>query len=777
MAHSRPLSPWAQRFGHDAGGREDFLGDILHHSGFAPEQPRLHPKYYADKPPPVDSNKTTFQLDLLFSSEKFQRLFFRGLYSWMVGPLMRYVYFSQKTGLISGGHQSADYGPVDPSNAANVANIANIANPENTEDTAPKVVPERREDVALGIFHSERIQVDESKWFSFLKKDRWLEWDRPQPVLGGGNWSVDNPVVWDILSISIELLDRILKALVVDQHVMLQTVLYGMNCAWDQVAQTPEPFEGANLLLSLPYLKRTCDAANVPCPIDFITQFTPRDWVTRLEYLLRGQTWSFIEKYNNDEGIWGVTLASANYMIIVDTGPIRTLMTDDITISERCMIHFMLATTMLHELFHSLFQNRKLDTTWPLDLPEINLVDEMEVPEPLIDNDAATELGYAAEQRIFGGQFIIGPRHCNDLPFGVYIMGWPTPYDASGNQEIIQNDPMFQAGRRLHITRVSALFTSKLLSAEFWDDDTIPQKSANCFNSNRLFISDTVYPGPGNNMAYNRVSLTSDLDIILGDGEPEMIGAWLERRRDWDQRRAGWYREAWEVWQATPWSQIYWRQMILKFGRSFARKNRIECRYIAERLVQWVAWTGDRDMYIQDLPPENQEHDWIFHAVGLLMLAALPIQEDEYEIDEKYQATYRFVPGKETAAALRTPREVYRSRRKDGRWVPTSVLYDPLGRPGQRLEADGFFHEDILDVLTRLIEYLASRDVAVPAPWMREILNTAEDLRRQRRDVRLNARHKRSWAASWRFVIPLYSNTVSRFRNGRWAVQMQARPN
>ncbi len=209
---TRPLSPWAQRYQYNTGGRHPLIEDEEIHSGIAPELPRLHPKYYADAPSRDTLNPTKLQLDTLFLTEAFQRNYFRGLESWQNATFMRYVWFSNQSGILSGGHREADYGPVDGSMAVDPTNITG------------SLVNEKKEDIALKIFHSERIQVDETKWFTFLKKDRWYDTVKPVPVLGGANWSVDNPKVWEVLSISLELVDRILKALLADRHVMLVAI-------------------------------------------------------------------------------------------------------------------------------------------------------------------------------------------------------------------------------------------------------------------------------------------------------------------------------------------------------------------------------------------------------------------------------------------------------------------------------------------------------------------------------------------------------------------------
>ncbi len=64
------------------------------------------------------------------------------------------------------------------------------------------------------------IEVNEAGWFDFLQKYRWYDltkcWNSRVPE--GGPWSVDNPKVWDNLRGSIELANRLLRALIIDRH-------------------------------------------------------------------------------------------------------------------------------------------------------------------------------------------------------------------------------------------------------------------------------------------------------------------------------------------------------------------------------------------------------------------------------------------------------------------------------------------------------------------------------------------------------------------------------
>ncbi|GAP84329.2 hypothetical protein SAMD00023353_0701440 [Rosellinia necatrix] len=797
-----PLSPWARRFRYDQQGRELLLVDSELHSGLAPEAPALHPKYYADTPAPEGQPTTKVQLDKIFSSERMQRDYFRGLESWQTGSLMRYVWFSDNTGPFSGGHLEADYDLVDGSRPA---------------------------DVALQVFHSERIQVDESKWLGFLKRDRWYDTGGRGPTLAGGSWSIDNPRVWEVLSISIELLDRIIKALIADKHVMLETILFGMMADWKQInPHLKSPFRDANILFSQPFLKRYCDNMGFRFTTGFVAQLDRGAWIGRLNSLLKDQAWGLTDSYSFDDGVWAVTLTTERGIILLDVGPLKTLMGTDLTLAERCIMQFIVTTTMLHELFHSLHLARKLDSTWPPNAPSINVLKSLNLHEPLVDDDGATEIGFAAEQRILGGQFYIGHRAVRDIPFGLYRQNWPEAWEADyGTEDTIPGHRSFRRGAMMEITRVPALHAAKLLSAAFWEDATIARKSDGHFHLNRLIISDTRYLGRGvlYDFAPARVNPAPPPPARLSPGEAEMMTHWRERHRDWEQRRDGWYKSAGKAWDTTPWAMYQRRQDLHAFARGFAARDELRCRLIARRFVRYLNWTADRDRYVSKLPPTSTTHYWLIHAIGLLMHAALPIRVDTLtRARSQAIATWRFIPGRAMAAAAATTatgtrtgtggqqqqqqkqkqQRQHRSgtvettvREADEADVPAgrrsvgpSVLYDPLGRPGHAdVDAADIAHAHYLDVLARLLAHLAAAGAAVPAPWLRELTRAAADLRRQRSPPNDNngggddgdggdggdgggdatpPPDPRSWAASWSFAVPEYEEGDSRFENGSW---------
>ncbi|KAI1292733.1 hypothetical protein F5Y03DRAFT_400285 [Xylaria venustula] len=709
---SRPLSPWAQRFKYNIGSRWSLIEDDEIHSGLAPELPRLHPKYYADDPDSQEKivEPTTLQQDTLFLSETFQRTYLKGLETWQVGPLMRYVWFSDDTGLLSGGHLAADYESVQGGAAVG-----------------------SEVDAALIIFNRERIQVDESKWFTFLRKDRWFDLVKPEPILGGSNWSVDNPKVWDVLSISLELLDRMLKAMIADKHVMMETILFGLLADWDQASNTPEPFEGAHVLLSRLWFKSTCISSNEPCALDFIDQHCSQDdWTARLEMLMTTQEFSFIDRFDQDDTTWGVTVHNLNAFIVADVAPLKNLISGDITLSERCMLHFIVATTILHEMFHALQKYRKLDNTWPENFPSINWLKDPILSEPLVDFDATNEMGFAAEQRIFGGQLMLG---------------------------------------------LTALYASRLLSTEFWETPHIPNKSDNHFHFTSLFEQETVYAANRFWQTYNPATLTHQMPPSMLPGDVETIQAWHDRYLAWFMLREDWYNRDVLIWTDTPWASFKHRQSILSFGRAFARKDEVECATLAVNFTKSIAWEMGKNYYVSKMPPNVRDHGpWIFHVMGLLMAAAIPIRNIGISNAREFPAHIASWVPSVAARTARNPLKkklTFAARPVDERQVEVSEFWDPMNREDDDIL--DFRHEDYLDLADAVIKHLADSGVEVPAPWLREITRTVEDLREQRTDPTRCTQDPGSWAASWDFVIPAYNNTTSKFINGSWAVQMVPR--
>ncbi|KAI1330950.1 hypothetical protein F5Y16DRAFT_395913 [Xylariaceae sp. FL0255] len=192
-----PLSPWATRFGLYEAGSLFERGDNTTHSGYAPLQPSLHPKYYADVPLPKNSEiprPTDEELGHLFISERWQNKKFHGHLTRQHGVFRNQI-------LRLGGVVSA---PGD------LASDPTRLVPDEGGDNSLDILGEQFEtQFASKIFQQQALQVDESRWYSFLQRSRW--YNTP-------DYSMDDDANWNRIKPAIELVYRILKAAIEDQH-------------------------------------------------------------------------------------------------------------------------------------------------------------------------------------------------------------------------------------------------------------------------------------------------------------------------------------------------------------------------------------------------------------------------------------------------------------------------------------------------------------------------------------------------------------------------------
>lgn len=117
---------------------------------------------------------------------------------WQLNPLNKYLKFSNRTGRIPGGHQR-------PPPTTRV--FQSTAKREQDGAGIPRLIAQQ-----------EMIVPNEQNWFSFFKKDRWFNGEYRDPFLKGQPWSIDHPEIGLYLSIALELANRMLSALIQEQH-------------------------------------------------------------------------------------------------------------------------------------------------------------------------------------------------------------------------------------------------------------------------------------------------------------------------------------------------------------------------------------------------------------------------------------------------------------------------------------------------------------------------------------------------------------------------------
>lgn len=73
---------------------------------------------------------------------------------------------------------------------------------------------------------------------------------------------------------------------------------------------------------------------------------TTECWTARLEYLMMLQCFSFTDQFGGQPSTWGITMHNIDGMIAIDIGPLRNLLSSDLTLSERCLLHYTVAVTV-----------------------------------------------------------------------------------------------------------------------------------------------------------------------------------------------------------------------------------------------------------------------------------------------------------------------------------------------------------------------------------------------------------------------------------------------
>ncbi|KAI3326745.1 hypothetical protein HD806DRAFT_488071 [Xylariaceae sp. AK1471] len=311
------------------------------------------------------------------------------------------------------------------------------------------------------------------------------------------------------------------------------------------------------------------------------------------------------------------------------------------------------------------------------------------------------------------------------------------------------------------------MFTSNLLSAAFWDDPAIPRKSDDFFHRTFFFRSRTLN-NPANYIDAYRNPVVLDQGLLnerllrgpLHEIELDMIRDWELRENIWNEKRSGWYTREKEIWLATPWSQTYGRKQLLLFDKEYKknllRRDIFECGKLTQSLTGQVVWNKGRANYIASLQGARR---WAWHAVGLLLSAAIPIRMapvSRRKAGHKHHC--QLFPSVEAAGRTSKYIPVHTKPTGDLETVAESVLFDPLYRDGVMIPPGSFDHLDYLDLVMKMVGYFAKSGAILQAPWLNEILRVEGVIRKYRVEQRGLPKHQRisTWAI-WDFVLPEYN--------------------
>ncbi|KAI0441105.1 hypothetical protein F4803DRAFT_576844 [Xylaria telfairii] len=406
----RSLSPWAWRY---PGPKT--LGILpvenTYHSLLRPKFPDIvDPKYY-DRYPQRDADhppKDYAEKDSVFHSEKIQRRCLWGAETWQVAALNRRLCIPSTTDLMFGGHQKRPLREVKrPRTYPQLPGEPSWISYEPKPDS---------DDFAF--YQSHRIEVNETRWLPFLRKDRWFDLIRFAPDETQSRpdkpCSVDDPQLWEALKVSLELVDRIFKALLQDKHdcvVILRTILYGRIDYWSKFEDIfgDTPSEDASVLITSKgeqniRLSRMNDMGQW----DPFVNYSAEQWADRLVKLLSKTIWGL--EYHSDAH--AATTAqplvdninrSYTSIITLRFADLDGLLNPDLVLGELCILQVQLAITIVHEIGHAILFGRTYNDDYIGNFSNKIGSDGIPIPEPYIDGAGYREVGYFMEQNLFGG--------------------------------------------------------------------------------------------------------------------------------------------------------------------------------------------------------------------------------------------------------------------------------------------------------------------------------------------------------------------------------------
>ncbi|KAI0905465.1 hypothetical protein F4823DRAFT_566719 [Ustulina deusta] len=739
-----PGSPWAMRHGIDSDiyfslGKKD----ALIHSWLAPSRPWLDPRFYDAEPgedefvPPA----TYQELDEVLATEEFQRVALQGIPSWKVAPLNSVLSLWGESPAVLSGHRPED----------------------------AKIYFELVE-----AYRAQRIEVRSASWLPFFKKNHWFDLplgDKPDTIEESdgkkwtiSRWSVDDDRIWAHIKFTTEIANRILVALIRDNNTWLGTLLYGRIQRWYELYGNPENAaehkeKGEDKkILQTPSIERSeCARMNRP----FLGQDIEPDAEKRKEFIcrmLKFHAWGFIPSSQSSRGDssplpkLGITFARISVNIL------KLLCGGTISIAERCILYVRLAMTMIHELMHCIHVMRVC-------VYHDNVSPELRqdaIGEPFVNGEPIAELGRSFEAAVFGGTPWDAPSLCAKYSKKLIMVElgfqYPSKLGGSRGMGVDKNHPAMKFHAPIPGWYLPAALFWRIQSKGFWD--TTPPDGRNGFLLPRLFCTERQMDEAAPKLRFKDISISS----YAGEDNPfqDMMRRWNERVALWSARRP-WYELAAREWEKTPWSNILVRMEAEKFITAYKERNEAACADAAQSLeasiipVNHLTWPTN---IVSGLPPNNsidgEPSTWLFHCLGMLMLAALPQRLSDQDRIQRLESTiyepsrtaqmsgYRNVtigsPGDPSPALLK--RDGYFNRFGDTGWTPAN----------SRME--------FVNQAMRMISYVMERrKVHASSPFITAIIHLLEYTRYTLADPAFD---QSSWLPDFPFQIPEYDPTSYR---------------
>ncbi|KAK8119837.1 cytochrome b5-like Heme/Steroid binding domain-containing protein [Apiospora kogelbergensis] len=451
-------------------------------------------------------------------------------------------------------------------------------------------------------FDEGRLVIDESKWLPWFRRDNWWENKIPDDIrkLGGRKYfSVDDDGIWNELRVCLELANRIMNTLIDERHpLMVAAVLNDVdpNAPPEERRIRLDPEDSQKM--STEELRDQITRMGEDW---IISSFLPDRWNISNGNTLMG-LWSLNNPQigSNEERV-GV-LGMAVYRL-------RALVEGALTPAEKCMVQFSYAKTICHESMHALF-------SWHTEYGQL-------LRDPFINDEISREIGRSFENMIFGGHIHTAPtsrhsRTAESWTEGNMLTLLSEPFPGRGSLRYGGKPADLPEMEDTNI--VPVLWVSALLSEKFWETEVAKYgsralKMPQYVKTTRRFKNGTTFNSPE----------TLDVDTPLDTLRDRLRTTTLDfnnRHLKWIQLRP-WYQEEGFKWFISPWGVDAWRSALSNFKVAHARQDERECfREINN---------------VMDLYQSGNKRTWLYHALGLLMSASVPLRRKRSGKEEPQQ--------------------------------------------------------------------------------------------------------------------------------------------
>ncbi|KAI8954627.1 hypothetical protein F4801DRAFT_604801 [Xylaria longipes] len=743
-----PASPWTERYGIDGNTvfsltKED---DGLLHSGLAPLNPRLHPQYYDSVPPADEFTIPTSdeEIDKILIAEEYQRSSFFGNPSWCIPPLHSVLSWDGNLGIL-GGHRPGD---------------------------------DQRYDELLQDYMKYRIEVDESTWLPFFRKDRWYNSvqefedtivDADGTTWQTRTWSVDDDRVWNVVRFSIEIANRILKTLIRDNNRWLGAFLYGRIQLWYELHSNPADYHqyignrDYRILMDPDAERKICDQMGKP----FLGRDIEPDEQRRSDLvadLLKSMAWGFIPSTDTSRGVTSAFFNGSVLQAICRINPnlVKLLCGGTISVAERCTLHMRQAMTLMHALFRARIEDGRNLSPQVLDEKAHGSLNQR-FREAYIGDEPIRESGRSFESAIWGGTPVDGPlprggRYAPNIPMLVTSVVYPSPHAVPKAGTDMENHPSLKPGAPIALSFLPAALFWRLQSKNFWN--STPPSGQNGFLFPRLFTTRVLTERHTFRDIYRRTTVNPDAadGIHFGD----MARRWNERLSIWAARRP-WYDSALRTWLRTPWGYMAIRENIKMFIGAYKARDEAECAKVAWDLEQEIPRAsfersaifrvaGDFATSIPEIgSTTNNPPSWLFYCLSLLMFAALPLRRADH-VPAKAAMTPVYLPRSQTVGGQYPPLIAVKERAEGAKTIARRNLYYSRLSNARPITVNNR-NEFIAEAL-RIINYFGrTRRVHIHDAFFTELHHLASYIRRQ---LRTPGFHEGSWLQRFPFEIPEY---------------------